>query len=82
MLRKSTSTKQKNIPKKGYGLHNVVRKKNYPKNLKDKKLFKKNWESVSSLDLYHMIQAGWKTDDILKVYNIKIATFLNKLRYS
>ena len=65
--------------KKGYGAHNVARKKNSRRYINS--LSKKNWKDVTSQDLYVLYNEGWKTEKLISIFNVSANELLNRLRF-
>lgn len=65
--------------KRGYGAHNVARKKISRRFINS--ISKKKWQEVSSMDLYTLYTEGWKTEKISKIYNVSNLDILNRLRF-
>ncbi len=65
--------------KRGYGAHNVARKKITQRHLT--KIIRKDWKSVSSMELYTLFNEGWKTEKLSSNYNVSVFEILNRLRF-
>jgi hypothetical protein len=76
----SRKSKQKTGSKVGYGTPNVNKRKVTKKDIS--KILSKDWNDVSSYELYTLFQMGHKTEDIRKVYNISLVKILNRLRFN
>tara|TARA_A100001015_G_scaffold178326_1_gene198259 strand:+ start:4169 stop:4387 length:219 start_codon:yes stop_codon:yes gene_type:complete len=70
----------KNSSKRGYGAHNVARKKISRRDIN--KLSKKSWGDVSSMDLYILFNEGWKLEKLSNTYKVSMNQILNRLRFS
>ena len=69
----------KNSSKRGYGAHNVARKKISRRDIN--KLSKKDWGDVSSMDLYILFNEGWKTEKLAINFEVSTIDILNRLRF-
>ena len=70
---------KKQSNKRGYGLHNVERRRVTKRDVK--KLLDKPWDSVSSLELNQLVQFGKSTEELQSHYKVTVVRFLNRLRY-
>ena len=69
----------KKSSKKGYGAHNVARKK-YSRRFINS-LPKKDWADVTSHDLYILYNEGWRTEKLAATFNVSLHQLLNRLRF-
>lgn len=72
MSRKNSSSK------KGYGIHNVERRQNL-KSLA-KKISKKPYSEINSMDIYRLFEAGWTTEKLAKHFDTTSFKIINQLR--
>tara|TARA_B100000427_G_scaffold329834_1_gene348348 strand:+ start:15539 stop:15772 length:234 start_codon:yes stop_codon:yes gene_type:complete len=73
------NSKHKMGSKSGYGLPNINKNKVSKKDISI--ILKKRWQDISSLDLYKLYQAGFKTEDLSVKFKTTIINILNRLRY-
>ena len=77
-MAKKRSGKSSSSSKRGYGIHNVDQRKNL-KSLVNK-ISKKNYNAITSMDIYRLYEFGWSTEKIAKNYNTSKFKIINQLR--
>ena len=65
--------------KKGYGTHNVEKRKITDQDIR--KILQKKWKDVDGMDLTKLYHSGWKTEVLATKFKTSISQLINKLRY-
>ena len=65
--------------KRGYGLHNVNKINITKKQVKS--ILNKSFEDLTGMDLYKLVNKGWKVQSLSDQYGVSITSIMNRLRY-